>query len=138
MRSTTRRAAVIALGVGAPVVFVVLFLALILADGSYWSLGWAAAGYLLAWLRATRVRVVADAESLTARNFYRSTSIRRDMAQHVEASSYWMNPNFTCLALVTSTRRKPMHATALTDRQARYESEARAVAARLGQPCKGV
>ncbi len=138
LRPTARRAAVIALSVGAPVVFVVLLLALVLTDGSYWSLGWAAAGYLLAWLRATRVRVIADAERLTVHNFYGTTSLLREHATHVEPFSYWVNPNFTCMAIVTSTGRTPMHATALADRQARYESEARAVAARLGQLCKGV
>jgi len=129
---------VIALGVGAPVVFALLLVALVLTDGSYWSVLWAVVGYLLAWLRATRVRVVADAEGLTVHNFYGSTSIRWELAKHVEPFSYWVNPNFTCMALVTSTERKPMHATALANRQAEYESEAGAVAARLGQPCKGV
>ncbi len=137
LRPTTRRAALIALGVGAPVVFAFLFLALALTDGSYWSYGWAAVGYLLAWLRATRVRVFADAESVTVHNFYGSTTMRRDEVQHVEPFSYWINPNFTCMALVASTKRKPMHATALANRQANYESEAQAVAARLGKLSKG-
>jgi hypothetical protein len=123
-------------GVGAPFIFAVLLASLPLTDGSSWSFVWSAVGFLLAWARATRVRVVADADSLTVHNFYGRRTLRRELAQVVQPFSYWANPNFTCMAIVTSTGRTPMHATALADRQARYESEARAVAARLNLPLK--
>ena len=137
VRPTARRAAVIAVGVGAPVVFLGLLLALVVTNGSYWSLGGAILGYLLAWLRASRVCVIADGDRLTVRNFYGSTWIARDAAQQVAPFSYWANPNFTCLAVKAGAKRKPMHATVLPDRQAKYEAEARSVAARLGLPLHG-
>ena len=134
VRPTARRAAVIALGVGAPVIFLALLLVLVATDGSYWSLGGAALGYLLAWLRASRTCVVAGADRLTVHNFYGRSSVARDAAQRVAPFSYWANPNFTCLAVEVQAKRKPMHATALPDRQAKYEAEAHSMAARLGLP----
>ena len=138
VRPTRRRAAVIALGAGTPVVFLALLLSLAVADGSYRSLVGAVVAYLLAWLRASRVSVVAEKDRLIVHNFYGSAVIARHAVERVEPFSYWVNPNFTCLAIRTESKRKPMHATALPDGQTRYEAEARSVAARLGLPLHGV
>jgi hypothetical protein len=133
VRPTGRRAAVIALGVGAPVVFLALLLSLAVTDGSYWSFAGAALGYLVAWLRASRLSVTADADRLVVRNFYGSRSIARVAEQEAVPFSHWLNPNFTCLAATTASgRRQAMHATALPDRQKHYEAEARSFATRLG------
>ncbi|MBC7560349.1 MAG: hypothetical protein H7270_13590 [Dermatophilaceae bacterium] len=134
VRPTARRAAVIALGVGFPVIFLALLLTLAATDGSYWSLGGAVLGYMLAWLRASRTCVVAGVDRLTVRNFYGSASVTRGEAQRVAPFSYWANPNFICLAVEVQAKRKPMHATALPGRQSKYEAEAHSIAARLGLP----
>lgn len=136
LRPSKRRAGWIALGVGTPVIFAVFFVGLVVTNGSPWSYAWAALGYVLAWIRACQVAVVADEQHVTVKNFYGSTVLLRDRAQHVEPFSYWLNPNWSCMAVVTSTKRKPMHATALAGRQAAYEAEARVTASQLLLPLK--
>ncbi len=130
-------ALVIAIGVAAWVPFAFLLLGLVLTDGSYWSFLFSMAGLFGAWLRALRVAVWREGDTLTVRNFHSTRILPVRSTTVLRPFSHWAQPNFDCLAVHTPGEQMwQVHATAAAQRQWRREEETPRIA-RAGHPISG-